>query len=393
MQNEPLPDSADSPAHTAAIVVFSAIVPLALLVAPVLTTQLMHERGLSAAQVGSYFLFELGGISAASLPALLWLGRVAPARVARIAAIIFIIGNLVSTLSLPLPALLVVRLVTAMAGGSIMLLCMAAAGASKRRDRLFGFWLTGQLVLGAAGLALLPTLFARFGIAAQFGLMAALMLLALPLTVHLRGGDAATPATSTTSLSGLPLGLTITVMVAIFAFYIGLGGTWAFMSLIAMHSGLSEQTAAGQLAAASLFGIVGAVAATWAAGRLPRRLCLAVGYAALIGAVLALLLPLSSVAFAGSAYSFKFGWTFALPFLLAAAASRDPTGKIMAPVNLVIGTGTSVGPLLAGAILQPLGIAPMLLLSAALMGTSLLLIWLIDTGFLFRPAAGRTAAT
>jgi len=380
--------SADSPSLTAAIVAFSAIVPLALLVAPILTTQLMHERGLTASQVGAYFLFELGGISAASLPAMLWLGRVPSTRVARIAAVLFIIGNLVSTASLPLPALLLVRLITAMAGGSIMLLCMAAAGASARRDRLFGFWLTGQLVLGAAGLALLPTLFARFGIAAQFGVMAGLMLLALPLTSRLRVSSR--PPTDSTPLS-LPVLLTAAVMLAILAFYLGLGGTWAFMSVIAEHSGLAATTVAGQLAAASLFGIVGAVAATWAAGHLPRRACLAVGYACLIGAVLALLLPQSGTGFAASAYAFKFGWTFALPFILAAAAGRDPTGKIMAPVNLVIGTGTSVGPLIAGAILQRLGLTPMLTLSAVFIGGSLILIWLIDAGLLFRPQAAAHA--
>ncbi len=385
--NEPT-TPADSPSLTAAIVAFSAIVPLALLVAPILTTQLMHERGLSASQAGAYFLFELGGISAASLPAMLWLGRVPSTRVARIAAVISIIGNLISTASLPLPALLVVRLITAMAGGSLMLLCMAAAGASARRDRLFGFWLTGQLVLGAAGLALLPALFARFGIAAQFGLMAGLMLLALPLTSRLRVSSRR--STDSTALS-LPVLLTTAVMVAVFGFYLGLGGTWAFMSVVAAHSGLSESTAAGQLAAASLFGIVGAVAATWAAGRLPRRACITVGYLCLIGAVLALLLPQTSTGFAASAYAFKFGWTFALPFLLAAAASRDPTGKIMAPINLVIGTGTSVGPLMAGAILQRTGIAPMLMLSAVLIGGSLILIWLIDAGFLSRPRAAAHA--
>lgn len=370
---------ADPRSLTAAIVVFSAIVPLALLVAPIMTTQLMHERGLSAPQVGLYFLFELGGISAASLPALLWLGRVQPSKVARVAALIFIVGNLVSTVGLALPVLLAIRLVTAMAGGSLMLLCMAEAGASHRRERLFGYWLTGQLVLGAAGLALLPALFERFGIAAQFAAMAGLMLIALPLTAHLHGSS---PQAATSAPRRLPVPLTVTVMIAVFTFYLGLGGTWAFMSVIAGHWGIGAQHAADQLAAASLFGIVGAAGATLAAGRLPRRACLALGYACLIGAVLSLLMPMSGKGFAASAWSFKFGWTFALPFLLATCAGRDPSGRIMAPVNLVIGIGTSVGPLLAGAILAASGMIPMLLLSAILIAVSLTLIWLIDAGFM-----------
>ena len=173
-------------------------------------------------------------------------------------------------------------------------------------------------------------------------------------------------------------------MIAVFTFYLGLGGTWAFMSVIAGHWGIGAQQAADQLAAASLFGIVGAAGATLAAGRLPRRACLALGYACLVGAVLSMLMPLSGKGFAASAWSFKFGWTFALPFLLATCAGRDPSGRIMAPVNLVIGVGTSVGPLIAGAILAASGMTPMLLLSAILIAGSLVLIWLIDAGFASR---------
>ena len=75
----PAPETWDKVAR---IVAFSAIVPLALLVAPVLTTQLIAERGLTPADVGDYFLFELGGISLASLPALWWLRRVAARQIA-----------------------------------------------------------------------------------------------------------------------------------------------------------------------------------------------------------------------------------------------------------------------------------------------------------------------
>ena len=62
-------------AQTIRIVAFSAIVPLALLVAPILTGQLIAEYGLKPENVGTYFLFELGGISLASLPALWWMRR------------------------------------------------------------------------------------------------------------------------------------------------------------------------------------------------------------------------------------------------------------------------------------------------------------------------------
>ena len=81
-------------AQTIRIVAFSAIVPLALLVAPILTGQLIAEYGLKPENVGTYFLFELGGISLASLPALWWMRRFSSRDIAVTAAAVFVLGNL-----------------------------------------------------------------------------------------------------------------------------------------------------------------------------------------------------------------------------------------------------------------------------------------------------------
>lgn len=363
----------------ARVVIFSAIAPLALLVAPVLTTQLIAERGLSPALVGDYFLFELGGISLASIPALWWMRRFTSRQIAPVAAIIFIIGNLLSIVAPSLPLLFGVRLVTALAGGALMLLCLNAAGAAANRDRVFGYWISGQLVLGALGLSLLPRLFAGFGLGAFYGALALMMALALPLAFRFdaptitRRTDVAAPRRAAWLLPGI-------AMLAVFAFYVGLGGSWAFMSLIAAQSGLAEIAVADTIAVASLLGIAGALLATFLGGRLPRACMLVVGYVTLFGAILALLGHLDMLRFTGAAYAFKFAWTFALPFILASIASRDGGGGIMAWVNLVIGTGTSVGPVITGRILDGAGATTMLLVCAGAVALSLILLLLIEFG-------------
>lgn len=363
----------------ACVVIFSAIAPLALLVAPVLTTQLIAERGLSPALVGDYFLFELGGISLASIPALWWMRRFTSRQIAPVAAIIFIIGNLLSIVVPSLMLLFGVRLVTALAGGALMLLCLNAAGAAANRDRVFGYWISGQLVLGALGLSLLPRLFAGFGLGAFYGALALMMALALPLAFRFdaptitRRTDVAAPRRAASLLPGI-------AMLAVFAFYVGLGGSWAFMSLIAAQSGLAEIAVADTIAVASLLGIAGALLATFLGGRLPRARVLVVGYTMLFAAILALLGHLDMLRFTAAAYAFKFAWTFALPFILAAIASRDSGGGIMAWVNLVIGTGTSVGPVITGRILESAGSPAMLLICAGAVALSLILLLLIEFG-------------
>ena len=51
-------------------------------------------------------------------------------------------------------------------------------------------------------------------------------------------------------------------------------------------------------------------------------------------------------------FAFKFAWTFVLPFILAAAANKDRSGRLIASLNFVIGAGLATGPLIAGVLLD-----------------------------------------
>ena len=102
----------------AALVVFAAITPLLLLVAPAVAGQLATQLGLSASQIGTYFFVELGAFSLATVPSYLWLGRVDARRVAACAVTLFGAGNLLTALWMPgFAALLALRAVTALGGG------------------------------------------------------------------------------------------------------------------------------------------------------------------------------------------------------------------------------------------------------------------------------------
>ena len=113
-------------------------------------------------------------------------------------------------------------------------------------------------------------------------------------------------------------------------------------------------------------------------------MALSAGYALLFGAVLMLLGRLDMTAFAGAAYAFKFSWTFTLPFILAAIAGRDTSGGIMAWVNMVIGFGTSIGPVITGRILGGAGAETMLIFCAAMIAASFVLLLLIEGGAVTR---------
>lgn len=358
----------------AAIVLFAAITPAVLLMAPAIAAQLASQWHLSPTQIGDLFSAELGAMSLATLPAIWWLKRLDWRRAALCSAVLFIAANLLSMLVHDYWLLLVARFCSALAGGSLMIICLASAAASPNPSRAYGFWVMGQLVLGAIGLSLLPLLFEHFGLGACYLILALLMVLCLPLARCFPAGaeqslDAATPAPP---ISWLKAGLGI---LGILAFYISLSGVWTFIGAIGSQAGLSAQASGDILAIATLMGIVGALCAILFGDRMPGSGLLWLGYGLMAGSVLVLYGQPQLARFALAALVFKFTWTFILPLVLARLAQMDRSGRLMNASNLVISVGLAIGPALAGRLIESSGgFHGLLLAGAALTLLSLALV-------------------
>ncbi|MGU7838829.1 MFS transporter [Burkholderia sp. AW33-5] len=339
-----------------ALVVFAAITPLLLLVAPAVAGQLATQLGLSASQIGTYFFVELGAFSLATVPSYLWLGRVDARRVAACAIALFGAGNLLTALWMPgFGPLLALRAVTALGGGSLMVLCMTSAATSENSDRVYGLWVVGQLVAGAVGLFMLPHVFAAFGLRALYVALAALALLAAPLSRGFPATLGARPASARAArgaATDAPRLFVALAIGAVLSFYLAIGSVWTFASRAAAEAGLDPQSTGNVLAIASVMGIAGAALASCAGGRLARRTMLAAGYALLAAALVALAALPHASGYGAAIFAFKFAWTFVLPFILATVAQIDTSGRLVATLNFVIGAGLAAGPLLAGLLLD-----------------------------------------
>lgn len=339
-----------------ALVVFAAITPLLLLVAPAVAGQLATQLGLSASQIGTYFFVELGAFSLATVPSYLWLGRVDARRVAACAIALFGMGNLLTALWMPgFSALLALRAVTALGGGSLMVLCMTSAATSENSDRVYGLWVVGQLTAGALGLFVLPHVFAAFGLRALYVALAVLALLAAPLSrgfpATLGARTASAQAARGAAADASPRFVALAIG-AVLMFYLAIGSVWTFASRAAAQAGLDPQSTGNVLAIASVMGIAGAALASCAGGRLARRAMLAAGYALLAASLVALAALPDAIGYSAAIFAFKFAWTFVLPFMLATVAQIDTSGRLVATLNFVIGAGLAAGPLLAGLLLD-----------------------------------------
>lgn len=99
-------------------------------------------------------------------------------------------------------------------------------------------------------------------------------------------------------------------------------------------------------------GIAGAAVASCAGGRVARRRMLWAGYALLAASLVALAAQPRATGYSAAIFTFKFAWTFVLPFILATVAQIDTSGRLVATLNFVIGAGLAAGPLLAGLMLD-----------------------------------------
>lgn len=338
------------PGRIAAIVATSAVVSTVLLVAPAIAGQLATQLNLGPAQIGTMFSAELAAMSLATVPSWWWLPRFDWRRAALIGALVFLAANIASVFATTFGSLIVLRFISALGGGSVMVVALASAASSPERDRVYGLWVCGQLVLGAVGLWILPGLFAAYGLAALYGGLVVLILLCLPLIAFFP--PSAPPKAAAATGGARQTRRTILAILAVLTFYIGLSGVWAFVGTIATNAGLDAATSGIILAVATLLGIIGSLTATFTGSRAPRNLSLLLGYGGMILSVAAFYGLPGVARFAFAACLFKFVWTYVLPFILASVAELDHDGRLMSTVNLVIGGGIAIGPVVAGNLLE-----------------------------------------
>jgi len=366
-------------AAVTAILYATSLAVVALNVAPAMELQLRQEAELSVGQIGAIYFFELAAMGLATLPAYWWIARIDETRVAQWAYAVFIAGSLLSSWHVKSFVLLsIARAVTGAGAGSLMVLGMTAGARALDQNRIFALITLAQLASGAILLALLPSVMsAGRGLRGMFWLSAGLgvlgMLTARPFTdaAH-RGAPAARTrrTVSATELAAIALAIAFA-----WVFNIVVGGLWAFAGEYGAGAGLQQERIAQVLTGGTVIGMAGAASAFIIGDRLSRRTLLLAGYLLImLGAGILQLAP-GDAGFAIGCCVLSFGWNFCVPYIFAAVASRDATGRSISSMNLAFAFGLAAGPLLAGAIIESAGLealAPCALFGLAL-GTALML--------------------
>jgi predicted MFS family arabinose efflux permease len=361
---------------------YSAALYSVLLIAPVVGSKISDQYAVDSTRLGLLFSLELGAFSLATIPAYFWLRRANLRTASVIATVLVVVGNIASAYAPSFEALVGLRFLTALAAGSITVIILSVSGRTSNPGRAFGLFVVAQLAMGAAILAIFPAIFASADVGLVYWTLAVITAACLPSVATLDGtfmradsnDPRATPEVSIAPPSRRVIVSFVAGLAAVLLFYVALSGVWTFMAQIASDAGTSDSATSFALSSATVAGIASALIATWIGETPRRRIILACGYVAMAASVLLLLGGPSLIQFVTAAVIFKFAWTLILPYLLSTLSTIGSGGQVMNTVNLMIGGGFALGPVIAGVFIDSTGFTGMLVFSAACLIASFLFI-------------------
>ena len=366
---------------TITIALAAATLPAVL---PLMVGVLARQFGIGTEQAGYVIAMNMGGILAGSLSCVLLARRFAwgPLIVAGLS--IMVAGNGLTMLTTGLPSLIASRLVSGWGEGVVGACCYALMGQARLPGRSIALYTGGQAIVGAAGLAMLPSLMAAYGWHVFYVLVSLVALPALLLTsIAVRGRGRAAATARSEAVSQQPSAAGFGALLAIFLFFVGIAMIWAFMERLGVRQDFNLTQLSVALSASSIAGLAGSLMAGALADRLRVAIGLVIGIALIVGS-LALLLMGGFYPYMAAICGLYFAWAYQFPFLFGCLADTDRGGRIAVMTPVATGGALTVGPAIGGFVLEHGGVqmlcAGCLLLTAA--GTLLAARVRDDTGSL-----------
>ena len=245
----------------------------------------------------------------------------------------------------------VLRFSAGLGAGVLVSLGFAIVGLTAKPDRNFGLLIMWVLTYGALVLWLMPSAYEMGGMNAVLWFFALFPLSALPFIRYLpAGGDVqAQVEQDAIDLNGQDRSLALGAM---FAYFLAQGVVWAYLFLIGVAGGLSEQDVATALMLSQLAGIAGAALAALVGRRFGRTAPLTVGILGGAACLYFLTGQFAFLMFAVFVSIYNFAWNLTHPYLLAAMASFDRKGKVVVYAVAMQMLGLAFGPAVAAYFLE-----------------------------------------
>ncbi len=354
-------------------IILGVVGPEVFIVQPGFVQGLVQYLGFDEQQAGYVASAEMAGIAVTTV-LLTFIAHRVGWRGVVIASLLTMAGaNIASTFITDFSAFASLRFVAGLGAGGLVSLSFAAIGLTRDPDRNFGYMIMWVLIYGAIALWLMPSVYAQAGMNGALWFFALFPLLALAVVPYFPAGGPQASADATAVEIAGPL--KVSALLAMFAYFLAQGVVWAYLFLIGLGLGLAEQEVANGLTLSQFAGIAGAFLAAVLGARWGRLGPLALG---ILGGAICLYFLTGAYVFALFAVVvgiYNFAWNLTHPYLLAAMASFDTTGKVVVYAVAMQMVGLALGPFLAATVVGDAQYDRVLLLGGALFVVSAVLIF------------------
>jgi predicted MFS family arabinose efflux permease len=356
------------------VILLHLIGPQAIMVQPAFVEGMVSQLGFTASDAGYVAAAENIGKAVQSVIMMVLITKVNWRTLYYAALSVLIIGNGICLFIDSPEHYRIIRFCTGLANGTIVPLSYVIVGLTARTERNFGFLMISLMIYGAAVFYNLPTVFSYIGLNGLIIIFGAFAVSGLPFVRNMPSqGDA--PKVESGDAVTLSWGLRGSALAAMFTYFLGTFAMWVFLSLIGRDAGLEDQTVANALTMTQFAGMAGALVAIVVGDRLGRALPLGL---ALVGAVVAITMIANvqtAIGFTIGACLFNMLWNVTHPYLLAAQASFDRSGRQVSFATAMQMLGIAAGPTVGSAILDAGGgFEQIMVLAGVMMIVTLVLI-------------------
>ena len=327
--------------------------PAAIILMPMIVGGLVDDYQFTEQQAASISSLEGLGLVVASVLAAFWIRKVSWVRALFFSLVFYALINGVSASIDQFTALITLRFLAGLVGGSVFAVSVAALGDNREPDRAFGFAQAVQGIMMLAAFAVAPYLVGTWNVGALYYLLATGSILMLPVLWWFpdRGLDRTGPAHSTGDTENHTALIWLGLMASV-VFFINVFGFWAFVERIGQAAELPANTIGLALGMSQIMAIVGALAAAAASNRYGRYLPLLIVLVGQSIALFALIGKFGSLTFFLSTGAFQALFIVAVSYQMGAIAKLDIKGRYLVVMTAAQGLGAAFGPSIAAALIR-----------------------------------------
>lgn len=331
---------------------------------------LVDGLGFSEGDAGRVGAMNIYGAALGALGAVAIVGRVRWRAFAVCALVLLMVLDATSIFVERPGALMALRFVHGMVGGSLVGVAYAVFARTRSPDRVFGMLLAVQYSLGGLGVMVLPRLVPVYGHGVLFGTLiafSAVALLILPFLDRYPAGRVARPAAS----GGIRRGLLAATAAALFLFQAGNMALLVYMIPLARHFGLGTEYASTALGVSTWIGLAGCLAVVVFGTRFGRAWPLAFATALTAAACFTFHWSgMPGVYLLANCVS-GITWSFVGAYLLGMCAEFDQAGRTAAIGGFISKMGLATGPLVAAWLMDRAGYPELITFAAVAVALSL----------------------